>query len=344
MSGKLRAIALICFFLMLTTGILYAQTPRELQFGNSVSGYLQEGEEIWFSVRSFEVGFISVETSGDIDTYLEAYSSSRDFINEDDDSGEGNNAKVEIVGEAGKTYLFKLRGYDEDVSGPFNIRAQFRTIPQPVELRFGTSRPENLRAGEEQWYSVRSSETGFVIVETTGDLDTYLHVYDSSYSHMAEDDDGGENFNARLEIFAEAGKTYHFRLRGYDEEVSGAFRIWASFEPMPPDTERNTDRSRAVSIRLGEPYYGYLRSDSESRWYVFEMTRSGFALNIQTRGSLDTVITLYDNQGNYLAEDDDSGENQNALVSIRPSLGNVYIEVKEYSGLQGRFTLHAELR
>ena len=343
MTSKIRSLAIFaCFFLIVTFG-LSAQSPRELRFETEVSGTLQ-GDEQWFSVRPAQTGFVIVETTSDIDTFLEAYDAFENYIGSDDDSGDDYNARLQIFAEAGKTYLFKLRGWGEDDVGPYTIQAGFKVIPPAMELRFGASFPGNLRAGDEQWFSVRPPASGYVVVETSGNLDTYLEAHDSSYNFIDGDDDGGEDLNARVEIFTHAGQTYLFLLKAYDEEESGAYRIWASFEPIPPDTDYNTDRSRAVPISLGEGVTSYFRSESETRWYRYEVTRSGALFVFQTRGNLDTVMTLYDSQGNTIEEDDDSGEGGNALLSLRLNPGTVYIEVREYSGQQGRFSVHAEIR
>jgi hypothetical protein len=227
------------------------------------------------------------------------------------------------------------------LAGLFIAGGLFAQTPQ--ELRAGNWVSGNLSNGEEKWFSFRPSGAGIVVVETSGNLDTCLEAYDASRNELAEDDDGGEDYNARVEIFAEAGKTYLFKLYCYDEDESGPYRIRASFESVPPDTERNTERSRAVPIKLGEAMPVFFRSSSESRWYRYELTRAG-TLIIQTRGSLDTIMILYDARGNPIEEDDDEGEGYNALISARLNPGTVYIEIKEYDGLLGRCSLHAEIR
>jgi hypothetical protein len=227
------------------------------------------------------------------------------------------------------------------LAGLFVAGSLFAQTPQ--ELRAGTWVPGNISNGEEKWFSFRPSGAGIVVVETTGNLDTCLEVYDASRNILGEDDDGGEEYNARLETFVEAGKTYLFKLYCYDEDESGPYRIRASFESIPADTERNTERSRAVPIKLGEAMPVFFRSSSESRWYRYELTRAG-TLIVQTRGSLDTLMFLYDAQGNMIDEDDDEGDDYNALISVRLNSGTVYIEIKEYDGLRGRCTLHAEIR
>ena len=339
-------IVAVVFLFILGCSSPPAQSPQDLPLGTTVSGNLRTEAEQWFRVRPTQTGFVALETSGSTDTYLKAYDSSNNFIDEDDDSGEEYNARLEIYVEANRTYLFSLRAFDESVSGPYEIRASYRPIPQARALPFGITLPGNLSAREDQWYSVRPSEPGYVVVETFGDIDTYLTAYNASYSPIDKNDDGGDNLNARLEFFAEANKTYLFSLKSSD---GGPYQIRSNYEPIPQDTERNTDRSRSVSLTLGEAIPVWFHSPSESRWYRYTLSRAGTtAFIVQTRGTMDTLLYLYDTQGSLIAEDDDSGDdgNGNALISQRLNAGTYYIEVKAYSDdvVIGRCTLHAETR
>ena len=71
------------------------------------------------------------------------------------------------------------------------------------ELRFGSVVSGNLRSGEEIWYSIRVTETCFLLIETTGNTDTYLELYDAQRNLLMEDDDGsGNENNAKIETLA----------------------------------------------------------------------------------------------------------------------------------------------
>ena len=344
MAQKKHGLIIIACLFFFISGGLYAQSPYDLRFGALTSGNLVRGGEQWYRIRSTEAGIVIVETSGSVDTCLEAYDDSENRIASDDDGGEDVNARLELFVGAGKSYLFKLTGYDSGESGPYRIWASFRPIPQAAELRFGTVVAGSITAGGDQWYSVRPSDAGFVVVETIGNTDTYLRVFDDSYRLIDENDDGDEDENARLELFAEAGKTYLFRVTGCASNISGPYRILASFETVPPDTARNTERSRAVSIRLGESIPVIFYGASESRWFRYDVPRDNTVFVVQTRGRMDTLLFFYDARGNLITDDDDSGEGWNAFISQRLGAGTVYIEVKEIDGSAGRCTLHAETR
>jgi catechol 2,3-dioxygenase-like lactoylglutathione lyase family enzyme len=287
-----------------------------------------------------ETGILTVETSGVLDTYLEAYDTLHNLLGENDDGDDDYNARLAIFAEANISYLFKLRGYDEDETGEYEIRATANSVR---DLRPGIWHSGSISEDEEIWYSVRSAETGIMIIETSGDTDTYINAYDSSLKSIGEDDDGGDELNARLEIFTEAANTYYFKLTACENE-SGPYSIRAFSEIIPPDLEQNTESSMAAALKLGEPNQVYLRSPNESRWYRYDIPRRGTTFIVQTRGSMDTTLFLYDAAGNEIAEDDDSGDGINAMISERLDSGTVYIEVSEYDGKTGHCTLHAEIR
>ena len=328
---------------------LSAQNAQELRLGGSpVAGTLNNGSEIWYSVRAASNGFLIVETTGDTDTYLEVYDAQRNLIMENDDGGEGANARIEMVTTTGRTYLFKLRGFASHVTGPYRIWASIDPIPRATELSFGTARQANLSEGAKDWYSVRTTAAGYIIAETSGNtVDTYMYAYDAQYNILTQNDDGGVGTNARIEILAEPNQTYFFMVRGFSNSESGSYTIFASNDPIPADTERNTDRSRAVPIKLGEAIPVYFRTTNESRWYRYEAPRNGAVFVVQTRGNLNTTLLLHDNRGNLITENDYSGENNNGLIHERLNPGTYFIEIKTSTngaGTTGRCTLHAETR
>ena len=334
----------IAFFFLLGIG-LFAQNARELSLGgNPTSGSLREGDEIWYSVRVRENGFLIVETTGDTDTYLEAFDDQRNLIKDDDDGGEDYNARIEMLVVAGKTYLFKLTGYGGREIGPFLITARTQPIPAATPLAVGSPLQGNLTEGSRDWYSVRTTGNELITVETSGSTDTYMEAFDSQYNLITLDDDSGSEYNARIEILADPNQTYLFAVTGYSNSVTGPYRIWVNSESLSSGAAQNTNRSSAVNIRIGEAIPIFFRTQNEARWYRCEIPRAGANLNVQTRGNIDTVLFLYDNNGNLITDDDDSGEGYNAFISERLERGTYFIEVRTYGGSTGRTTLHAEMR
>jgi len=335
-----RAVVIVSL-LLLVSGLAFAQSPRRLTFGTTVSATLARADEHWYSLYVEEAGRITVQTGGNTDTYMEAYDYFSPMgggpIAEDDDDGEGYNARISLSVEAGRTYYFKVRGYSESETGPYQVWASLTTV---TALPFNRVLSGNLIDGDEHWYSVRASQSGWLIVQTTGETDTLLRAYDSGYEFLDSDDDSGEGLNALIEISVEAGKTYLFRVTAYDE--IGRYGIQANFE-APSSEDRNITRGTAIQIMGGDAIPISFRSGSSSRWYYCTIPSPNVILTVQTRGNTDTLLSLYDAQFNEIASDDDSGEDLNASISRTLSPGTVYIEVKLYGGGSGRTTLHASL-
>jgi hypothetical protein len=103
-------------------------------------------------------------------------------------------------------------------------------------------------------------------------------------------------------------------------------------------------RSKAVSFVIGEEFTVAVRAPEESRWFVFQINRANTNFVIQTRGNLDTMLSLYDSVGNKIAEDDDSGGVYNALISEILGAGTYYIEMKIFGSTTGRFTVLSGIR
>jgi hypothetical protein len=341
-------------------GSLFAQSDaQELIIGSSTAGSLGYGEEIWYRIRAGQTSFLTIETTGETDTYLEVYDSQNIIIIQDDDGGERINARVDFYVRSGSTYLIKLRGYNNTIAGDYSIRANYMPIPTATELTLGTPLTGRLSAGEDHWFSVRNNRSGIIVVETSGNTDTYLDVYNNSYAYVLSDDDGGEGKNARVEISANANQTFYFKLRPYSRSASGSYRILAHFEQyvaqpafdntpvesLPPGMDKNSDRSSAVSVESAEEneviFYGGL---NESRWYTYEITDEESNLIIRTGGNLNTFLYLYDSLGNQLTRDDNSGEGFNALISKTLEPGLYYIEIMEFFNRAGRCSLHIEVK
>jgi len=309
MSIKVKYI----FVTLIIAGALnaFAQNAQELQVGSFITGNLKAGQDIWYSVRAADNSILTVETTGSTDTFLEAYDNNRNKIREDDDGGSEYNAKIELLAAAGRTYLFKLRCFDSDESGPFRILA---TQSAPiVELRSGASQNGRLASGANSMFSVRASVNGFIIVETSADFDTTLDAYNNNLDHIAFDDDGGEGNNSRIEVDAVSGRVYYFKLSGFEGE-GGSYRINANSKPYPAP----------VPITFGTFQSGTITAGGDF-WYSVRPTRRG-KVNVGTAGSTDTYLRVYSDSYELIAENDDtSDDDYNANITFDVDANKTYI-------------------
>ena len=326
-SGFDGSLSLSEFFPVVTRASV-APTPQQMPIDTMISGNLRDGGENWYNVRLSQSGLLVVQTMGDIDTYLEAYDEAKNLIGTDDDSGDGLNARLKIYAEAETTYLFKLRHLGNE-GGAYRIWASSEPAPITEELRLNAAVSGEISEGGEYWYSVRVSRTCVVTVQTTGEIDTYLEAYDSSYKLITANDDGGENYNAKVEVLAVAGTNYLFKLRGYDAETIGSYSITASSKAIPRATALRFDAIVNGNIVEGEDY-----------WYSVRAAESGY-IAVETMGTTDTFLEGYDSSYTLLGTDDDSAGGGNAKLLISTQAGQTYLfRLRGYSsGVSGPYRI-----
>ena len=306
------------------------------------------GDEDFFLLIPDRDGRIVMETTGNIDTYMEFYEAeTRNLLAEDDDGGARSNARIRHNVEAGKRYIAKVRGYSGSTTGPYGFRAW---IPAPREgdsswanpLAYEIGEDENaavinrrLERDDEEFFLLVPADNGRLTVETTGSIDTYMEFYDAETRNLlAEDDDGGVRANARIRYNVEAGKRYIAKVRGYSGSDTGSygFRAYLQIQVRlaPDEYEPDDDPSQAKVIEIGTPQQHTFHSGNDVDWVKFQITRAG-RYTIRARGvtsnRLDTYIELFDSNLNSIAEDDDGGENLDARLSLQLGTGLYYLKV-----------------
>ncbi|MCL2276552.1 MAG: hypothetical protein FWC21_01505 [Treponema sp.] len=322
---KQNVLLIVIIFILINTGSLFAQNPQELRINSFLSGNLSPDQEIWYSVRTTSAGILSVSTTSNIDTFLEAYDAQRNYITADDDGGDELNANIQIRVLANTTYLFKLRGYSNTVSGPFRIFAEHKPL---TVLSSGTAVSGNITPGQSIWYTFQTTSAGYLTIETTGNTNTFLQIYNEDFDYIQYDDDSGEYPNARVKMHVTTGEIYYILLNAHD---GGAFRITAASQPYPAPTQ----------LAAGSFLNGYLVSGGEN-WYSVRAIQNGY-LTVETTGSIDTVLNAYDSNYVHLAYDDDSAGYPNPRIRLQVTSGQLYIFALSGigSGISGSFRIMA---
>ena len=304
-----------------------------LRFDSPVSGKLSTNDENWYTIRTTEAGYLTVETSGYTDTCLEVYIPGLKIAEDKDERR--RNARINILVDADTVYYIKLRERQR-FSGSYSISARFSPFPNQSELFLDSPVSVNMTSSQEFWYRLRTTNAGILIVEVTDNIDTFLVAYDKNFNELASSYNR-EGLNARLEIVTEADKTYNILLRGPRTQKS--FNILATITDLPPDAI-NLSRSGAIILELEEELLVSFRAGNESRWFIYKVGR--FAnFRIMTRG-INTSLFLYDINGNLIAENVTSRENTSITKSLNP--GYYYIEVRNNTKLTGSCILRAEIR
>ena len=81
------------------------------------------------------------------------------------------------------------------------------------------------KEGEEDIYLFTVEETGIYTIQTMGEVDMYMHLYDAKTDeHIMTDDDSGNNTNAKIEVELERGE-YTVQLQHYYPSEHDKYKI-----------------------------------------------------------------------------------------------------------------------
>ncbi|MDR0463501.1 MAG: hypothetical protein LBG94_00120 [Treponema sp.] len=210
---KIKIFCFITGLMLILCGSVFAQNAQELRIGSSLSGNIAAGQEIWYGVAAAQDGLLVVQTTGDTDTFLEAYDAGGNFISENDDGPNEYNASLILSVKHGNNYFFRLTGYDESISGPYKISASYFALTQ---LNAGGSHSGNITDWDYKYFIFTAPRNGSLTIETSGSTDTYLCLYDENLEFLDYDDDGAEFPNDRIVHQVTSGKTYYIELGVYE--------------------------------------------------------------------------------------------------------------------------------
>ncbi|MDR3123184.1 MAG: peptidase [Treponema sp.] len=214
----------------------------------------------------------------------------------------------------------------------------------PIKAKPGAWISRTLHTNDADWFSFTPNSPGILVAETAGDTDTVLDLY-RDRELLRENDDVGNDCNAKIEYFVESGISYLIkvlgvRLAGADENAAGPYQFRVTLEPMPKEKAKpNNTLEQAEAIALGETITDYFFTPADVRWYTVSSPGPG-RLTINTEGTLDTLLEVYDKWEEPIGWDDDSGYQGNAKVAADLfSASPVYLKVSAYQGATGRYRL-----
>ena len=186
-------------------------------------------DEDFFLLLPDRDGRLVMETTGSFDTVMELYDEeTMGKLAEDDDGGSGNNARIRYNARAGARYIAKVRGYSSAGNYGFRAYISVRTggssWESPVSYEIGNNEnaPVARRTIEDDdadHILLIPGYNGRLIIETTGDMDTYMRLYDAdSRQELASDDDSGSGYNAKITYNAQAGRRYMVMITDLNED------------------------------------------------------------------------------------------------------------------------------
>ncbi len=299
---------------------------------------------------------VEITTTGDCDTLLTVYApDGRTALAQDDDRGGAGNALVRFAAPIESTYFVEIRQFGRSSSpcGPYGVSASF--VPPPAPDSFepddtsalakplptdGTLQQHSIHApGDVDWVTITVQANTAFRLATAGQCDTVLTLFGPDRQTMlAEDDDSGQNGTSIIVYtFTQAG-TYYLRVRAYDEatDVCDSYSVSATSVPPTFADAFEPDDSAAQARPLpldGKPQERSLHKPDDLDW-VSIFLNAGDRILLWTSGPCDTYLFLVGPDGRtILREDDDSGEEANAVLFFAPrEAGLYYAVVRPFGG------------
>ncbi|MFP3042876.1 DVUA0089 family protein [Treponema primitia] len=236
---------------------------------------------------------------------------------------------------------------DKREISPDSYEPDSRNSPVKVKQDEWISRA--LHANDSDWFSFTPETAGLLVAETDGDTDTVLELYQDR-TLLRENDDVGNNINAKIEYFVNSGVNYLIKASGVrlaeaTENATGLYRFRVTLEPMPTGkASANNTLEQAERINMGETITAYFLNNDDIHWYTTSAEGAG-RIRVNTEGTLDTLLEVYDKWEELIGRDDDSGYQGNAkVVADILSAGPVYFKVSAYQGATGRYYLRTQFR
>jgi tyrosinase len=179
--------------------------------------------------------------------------------------------------------------------------------------------------GEIDWFRFIVSSAGTYTIETEGSTDVVMTLFgpNDQAAQVTEDDDSGQDRNARIVSNLTAG-TYFLRIRHYQPTSTGSYRI---------SVRKAQSQAPIPEIQVNGPaVQGEIAAANESDLYTFTASTTGM-YTIQTEGNTDTFLTLFgpNNQTLRITQDDDSGAGLNSRIVADLAIGVYYARVRHYS-------------
>lgn len=267
----------------------------------------------------------------------------------DDDGGGNLNSYLEFTAPTTGNYFVEARGFSDDATGDYALTAQAGDTPADTTTDVSLSADGDFRegllspAGDRDWYRLDLAEGQGVRISLTsaesGDAlaDPYLVIHGPDGAEIVSDDDGGEGLNSWLEFVAATPGAHFVEVRGFSEDAAGRYylNLIAGEIGATPETAEYiaaNSESRASTIGTGD----------DVDWYAVELVEGRpyrFYVDATEPGALaDPVLTLYNQEGQQVAVDDDGGAGLNSYLSfLSPAGGAHYAAVSSYGGGTGRY-------
>ncbi|SFM69626.1 hypothetical protein [Marinobacter zhejiangensis] len=265
-------------------GELTTQSPLNVKDGSRYQSY---------RLSLAEGGLVEIEIDGSIEGIMSLY--------DDQDELLASASPLRFRAEESGDYAVVVSGATADSYGPFKLVSRTIELNDTGELSVPGSTMGWLQM-EPRTYTLTVETAGaYQIDMTSGDFDTKL-VLQGPNGYRAEDDDGGEDYNASLDDILAPGE-YTLTATSY-ERSTGLYTIDIS--------SMDIDITDTDTLEVDSEINAWMRSGSDTYSLTIE-TEGVYQIDMKST-RLDSVLVVEGPDG-FRAEDDDGGDNHNSRIT-----------------------------
>jgi len=316
-------------------------TGAQLSLGERVATQtrISPGNRIALKGTANQVLNLSLEST-DFDTYLILQDSNGEVIGESDDREGSTNSFLQVTLPETGSYDLIASAFAADATGSYQLQAtEEQRSATPLLSTSGTWTPEAtpteiryVRTADAYTFSGEAGQIVEISLDSE-EFDPYLTLEKLGAGDggetIAEDDDGGTERNALLNLVLPETATYRVFARGYEDSSEGAYQFQINTldlvsSPLLAEQGSVTDQDPLIPIpdstKRGDRYS--LRGQAGQR----------LELNL-TSPEFDTYLILQDAEGNTIAENDDRmpGDGNSRLNTLLPATGTYQVIVTGFS-------------
>lgn len=186
-----------------------------------------------------------------------------------------------------------------------------------------------LGKGEYKEFETKFSTSGYKVIQTFGNQDAYLYLYDAAGNLLASNDDGGYKLNALIYKYLYANTTYKIRVRFFNNSVrSGVLKlaITPSYGALKSDKTTLVNYEDIYNTTSSNFTFSTFAYQGYSRLITFSPS-SKKTYTIETESDIDTYLYLVDPRSTYKMKsttdttdvpcvyNDDGGTSLNAKIT-----------------------------
>ncbi len=326
---------------------------------------------------AFSVSALS-DPAHPVDTYLTIYrvkgDGSTEIVASVNDSVSGSDAMVFFQASAGTTYLFEVRGADDNEIGPYRIALKEDRLeagddsPASFQLAnldktFQLDQAKDLKiagtigsAADLDIFRFTPAQSGSWILKADAQqgagLDPYLTIYDANYAKLASDDDSGAGSGALILTNLVAGKSYYIAVSS--SAGRGAYTLQAQLSPSGTSgvaDDYSADRPGVIAPPVSGQtnVSGKIEFSGDSDTFTLDWPANAGSATLRVRleatsgSALNPYLTILDDAGKVQFSSDNTGSSLSSTILFDVDPGQKwYLRASSADKTLGGYTLSIE--